>query len=51
LFWFVDGELLAEAGATDQVGWDLTAGNHRIRCVDDRGRVAAASFEVSRDAP
>ena len=51
LFWFVDGELLAEAGSTEKVGWDLRAGRHRIRCVDDRGRTAAASFEVSRGAP
>jgi len=51
LFWFVDGELRGEAGLAEDVGWDLVAGSHRIRCVDDRGRVAAASFEVSQDAP
>ena len=51
LFWFVDGELLGEAGLAEDVGWDLVAGSHRIRCVDDRGRIAAASFEVSQDAP
>ena len=51
LFWFVDGELLAEAGLTEKVGWDLRAGTHSIRCVDDRGRVAAASFEVSGGTP
>ena len=51
LYWFLDGELLVEAGSADKVGWDLTAGAHRIRCVDDRGRVAVASFEVSQDTP
>lgn len=51
LYWFLDGELLVEAGSADKVGWDLTAGVHRIRCVDDRGRAAVASFEVSQDTP
>jgi len=51
LYWFLDGELLVEAGSADKVGWDLTVGAHRIRCVDDRGRVAVASFEVSQDTP
>ena len=51
LYWFLDGELLVEAGSADKVGWDLTAGTHRIRCVDDRGRVAVASFEVNQDTP
>ncbi len=51
LYWFIDDELLVGAGSADEIGWDLSTGLHRVRCVDDRGRAAAVSFEVSRGAP
>ena len=51
LYWFLDDELLGEADSDARVGWDLKAGTHRIRCIDDRGRVAVASFEVGEDLP
>lgn len=51
LYWFIDEELLVEAGSAEEIGWDLAAGAHKVRCVDDRGRVAVARFEVSQGDP
>jgi penicillin-binding protein 1C len=48
LFWFVNGELFASGEGVEEVAWKLSAGKHRVRCVDGRGRGATATFVVER---
>jgi len=48
LFWFVDDELLVATDGRSPALWDLRAGRHRLRCVDDRGRGSAVTVEVER---
>jgi len=37
LYWFVDGELLCDAGADRPVFWPLERGKHRVVCTDTSG--------------
>lgn len=46
LWWFLDGEFLAEADASAPVRWKPVAGRHELRCCDASGAFATVSFEV-----
>lgn len=46
LWWFLDGEFLAEADASEPVRWKPVAGRHELRCCDASGAFASVSFEI-----
>lgn len=46
LWWFLDGEFLAEADASEPVRWKPVAGRHELRCCDASGASARVSFEI-----
>ena len=46
LWWFLDGEFLAEADASEPVPWKPVPGRHELRCCDASGASASVSFEV-----
>jgi len=49
LYWFVDGELLAQCAPNEVYHWLPEPGFHEVRCVDDRGRASHVTIEVRND--
>ncbi len=47
LWWFVDGELRASSAPGEAVSWPLRAGDHSVRCIDDRGRASLVRIRVA----
>lgn len=45
LYWFLDGEFLAEAPASEPVLWNPVPGRHRLRCAAEDGAVSTCDFE------
>jgi len=50
LSWFVDGELVATAGASERVYWTPTIGTHDVVVADDAGRKARRKLVVEMGA-
>lgn len=48
LHWFVDAARIAEVQPGEPVAWTLTAGSHRIVCVDSSGRSDVVVIRVTR---
>ena len=46
LWWFLDGEFLAESDASEPVPWKPIPGRHEVRCCDESGASARVTFEV-----
>ena len=46
LFWFVDGELFADAATGERIFWPAKIGRHKIICVDDSGQAVGADITV-----
>jgi penicillin-binding protein 1C len=49
LYWFLDGELVAQVDRAAAAYLAPTSGTHRLRCVDDAGHADWVTFTVSSD--
>ncbi len=48
--WFVDGELVGTAGASERLYWTPTPGVHEVLVADDTGRKARRKLDVRLDS-
>lgn len=49
LWWFLDGEFIGDAPASEPLLWPPATGRHILRCCDADGAFSEVSFEVVGD--